>query len=386
MNSDKHTLIDLFAGCGGAGLGFHMAGFETIIANEIHPDPALTYQKNLLIGKENRMIVGDIKKVFSNRAIDEIGIKPFEIDCISGGPPCQGFSNAGPKIADDPRNKLYREYLRVIRKVKPKALFFENVPGFCNRYGLNLQSHLINSLEKIGYLIDAKKIYSCFYGVPQLRARFILIGIHKKYSNSDNITLPEYDWDIEMLNSQMTAEKVIGDLNSYHIKGGYGTGTNLESDFYMIEAFSEFQKEMRKNTSINLNGYTWNTKIPMHGNIVQKRFKMLLEGNSLQSLRNSDLETKKLSQRPLKADKFPRITIVSLPDDYVHYDISMPRTFSVRECARFQTFPDDFKFYGKRTSGGKRRRFDCPQYTQVGNAIPPRLAKKIAEKIKTYLQ
>lgn len=386
MENNKLSLIDLFAGCGGVGLGFHKAGFKTIIANELHPDPALTYQKNLLKENDSRMIIGDIKKVLSNKVIDDLKIKPYEIDCISGGPPCQGFSNAGPNIAKDPRNKLYREYLRVIRKVKPKSVFFENVPGFCNRYGLNLQAHLIKSLERMGYIIDAKKIFSCFYGVPQLRARFILIGIHKKFSNSDSVYLPEYDWDLEKVNEELTASQIIDDLNSYRNKGGYGSGTNLEPDQYMIEAQSEFQIEMRKNTSTDLMGYTWNTKIPRHGSIVQERFKMLLEGNSLDSLKNSELETKKLSQRPLKGNKFPRITIVSLPDDYVHYDITMPRTLSVRECARFQTFPDDFKFYGKRTSGGKRRRIDCPQYTQVGNAVPPRLAEKMAFQIRSYLK
>ncbi len=385
MEKSKLSLIDLFSGCGGAALGFHMAGFETIIANELHPDPALTYKKNLLFGNENRMIIGDVKKVLSNKVIDEMKIKPFEIDCVSGGPPCQGFSNAGPNIANDPRNKLYREYLRIVRKIKPRSVFFENVPGFCNRYGLNLQSHLIKSLEKIGYIIDSKKIYSCFYGVPQLRARFVLIGIHKKFSNSKTVSLPDYDWDIERLNSELTADKVIGDLNCYKQKGGYGSGTDSEPDKYLIDAYSIFQQQMRENTSLGLDGHTWNTKIPKHGTIVQNRFAMLLNGSSLESLKNSDLETKKLSQRPLKADKFPRITIVSLPDDYVHYDCDMPRTFSVRECARFQTFPDDFKFYGKRTTGGKRRRIDCPQYTQVGNAVPPRLAKKIAMRIKSYL-
>ena len=138
MEKSKLSLIDLFSGCGGAALGFHMAGFETIIANELHPDPALTYKKNLLFGNENRMIIGDVKKVLSNKVIDEMKIKPFEIDCVSGGPPCQGFSNAGPNIANDPRNKLYREYLRIVRKIKPRSVFFENVPGFCNSYGLNL--------------------------------------------------------------------------------------------------------------------------------------------------------------------------------------------------------------------------------------------------------
>ena len=97
------------------------------------------------------------------------------------------------------------------------------------------------------------------------------------------------------------------------------------------------------------------------------------------------LETKKHSQRALVADKFPKMTVVSIPDDYVHYDVNMPRTFSVRECARLQTFPDDFHIYGKRTSGGERRKNDCPQYTQIGNAVPPRLATQFASHLLNYL-
>ena len=116
MVKSKLSLVDLFAGCGGVALGFHDSGFETLVANELHPDPAETYRRNLLIGKEDRMIVGPMQEVFKNEHIDELGIKHFEVDCVAGGPPCQGFSNAGTNIANDPRNKLYREFLRVITK------------------------------------------------------------------------------------------------------------------------------------------------------------------------------------------------------------------------------------------------------------------------------
>ena len=382
MAKSRPTLVDLFAGCGGVALGFHDAGFETLFANEMHPDPAETYRKNLLIGAEEKMIVGPIQKVFQNKHIDVLGIKPFEVDCVAGGPPCQGFSNAGPNIAHDPRNKLYREYLRVIRKIKPKSLFFENVPGFCKKYGLNLQEHLVESLEKIGYRVASGKIFSCFYGVPQLRERFILIGVHKKFTKQESITLPPESWTIEEINKQLTAEGVIGDLNSY---SEYGGGTDTEFENYKKPARTQYQREMRRKSGITENGKTMNTLIPNHTKKVQDRFRKLLEGETVESLKGTDFETKKHSQRALAADKFPKMTVVSIPDDYVHYDITMPRTFSVRECARLQTFPDHFHFYGKRTSGGERRKFDCPQYTQVGNAVPPRLANNVANHIRSLI-
>ena len=103
-------------------------------------------------------------------------------------------------------------------------------------------------------------------------------------------------------------------------------------------------------------------------------------------MKGTDFETNKHSQRLVEGNKFPKITVVSIPDDYVHYDKNMPRTFSVRECARLQTFPDHFHFYGKRTTGGKRRRKEVPQYTQVANAVPPRLARVMAEQILSLLR
>lgn len=382
MSGPPRTLVDLFAGCGGVALGFHEAGFETLYANELHPDPAETYRKNLLIGKEDRMIVGPMQKVFLNKHIDAMKIKPFQIDCVAGGPPCQGFSNAGPNIANDPRNKLYREFLRVIRKIRPKSVFFENVPGFSNRYGLNLQEHLVSSLEKMGYRVAAGKVFSCFYGVPQLRARFILIGIHKNYTNERRIGLPKESWDLKRMNKDLTAKKVLGDLNTYT---KYGGGVDIELENYKIPARTTYQREMRSISGTTIKGATMNTRIPKHGDTVQQRFRKYLQGETVDSLKGTDFETSKHSQRPLAADRFPKITVVSIPDDYVHYDINMPRTFSVRECARLQTFPDHFHFYGKRTTGGERRRVDVPQYTQVANAVPPRLAKAIAEHIDSYL-
>ena len=138
-------------------------------------------------------------------------------------------------------------------------------------------------------------------------------------------------------------------------------------------------------SGIKSKDFTWNTRIPNHTKRVQRRMGAYLDGETRNSLKNTPLKTKKHSQRVLSKDLPPQITVVSLPDDYIHYNRKMPRTLSVRECARLQTFPDDFKFYGKRTTGGLRRRIEVPQYTQVGNAIPPRFAKAIANHIKQFI-
>ena len=386
MEEEQPTLIDLFSGCGGLGLGFHNAGFRTKLANELHIDPAATYKYNLLKENPESMILGSIDKVLSNKKLDLMGFKKGEITCISGGPPCQGFSNAGLGIANDPRNKLYKEYLRVIRKLKPKSILFENVPGFSNRYGLNLKNHLIKSLEKMGYETDSGIIQSKDYGVPQLRKRFVAIGVHRNFLTDEKVAIPKSTWNRKEINESLTASKVLDDLDSYSLRGGYGTGEIDGPDKYLKPAKSKFQKEMRKITGNRSSDVTWNTRIPNHTDKVQRRMRKIQNGFKLESLKGTDLETAKHSHRVIDKDKFPNITIVSIPDDYIHYNTDLPRTLSVRECARLQTFPDDFRFLGKRTTGGIRRRVEVPQYTQVANAIPPRMAEVLASKLLEIIE
>lgn len=377
-------MVDLFAGCGGLGLGFHNAGFETILANELHPDPAETYVKNLLQKHPERMLVGSISKVFSNKNLRQIGINKKDITCVAGGPPCQGFSMAGAGIADDPRNRLYKEYLRTVRFLKPKTVVFENVPGFATRYGLGLREHLEKSLGSMGYEIASGVVRAMDYGVPQLRRRFICIGVRKSILKGRKLTLPPATWTEGEIRSKLMTKQVIGDLDVYVERGGYGTGINFGPEPYLKPARTEFQKEMRAVTGTTKKGQTWNTLIPRHTKQVSARMRKYQQGATRESLLNTNLATKKHSQRVLIADKPPQITVVSLPDDYIHYNTRLPRTLSVRECARLQTFPDHFIFYGKRTTGGLRRRVDVPQYTQVGNAIPPRLGNAIAQYLLSF--
>ena len=381
MSDASPKLIDLFAGCGGLALGFHQAGFETALANELHIDPATTYSRNLIPDCEERMLVGPIEDRLSDRVLEEKGIRNFEIDCIAGGPPCQGFSMAGRGNPDDPRNALFREYLRVVSRILPKAVIFENVPGFANRYGLRLRKKLEQRLSELGYITDSGVLEARDYGVPQLRRRFICIGVHKEFIDSGEVSLPDPTWSESRIESDLTARKVIGDLDVYSERGGYGTGEIHGPENYLRPARTTFQREMRGVSGTTKKGETWNTRIPRHTETVAKRMRAIQSGSKPQDFHGTELETRKLSQRLLLGDKFPRITVVSLPDDYVHYNPDLPRTLSVRECARLQTFPDHFRFHGKRTTGGMRRRSDVPQYTQVGNAIPPRMAESLANQI-----
>lgn len=377
------TLIDLFSGCGGLGLGFHQAGFSTTYANEIHVDPATTYVRNLLNDESHRMLLGPIEQQLSNKAIDMRRSEFRDIDCLSGGPPCQGLSLAGAGNPDDPRNMLFREYLRVVKKIRPRSIIFENVPGFVNRYGLGLKSRLEEKLEDYGYLFDSHVIKASDYGVPQNRERFILIGVHED-SATDEVKLPTPTWTPSQRNKHLRVSDIIDDLNSYEIWGGYGTGEIWGESTYTKPARSDFAKTMRSES--NKTNTTWNTKIPKHTSIVAERMGRILDGEGPEDWIGTPLETKKHTQRGLVKDEFENITMVSTPDDFVHYDRSLPRTLSVRECARFQTFPDHFHFYGSRTTGGVRRKTEVPQYTQVANAIPPRLAEALAHQVLGLIQ
>jgi DNA (cytosine-5)-methyltransferase 1 len=327
------------------------------------------------------MVVGPIQKVLKNKDIEKLGLTEGEVTCVAGGPPCQGFSLAGRGNPDDPRNSLFKEYLRVVRKIRPKSILFENVPGFANRYGTGLREHLRKSLIRMGYVTDLGILRALDYGVPQLRKRFFCIGVHRDYLDYNETTLPPRTWSNREVSNKLTARKVLDDLDVHHIRGGYGTGVIDGPEKYLRPARSEFQKLMRAKAGRTVKGQTWNTRIPLHTDIVRRRMREIQKGATTDKFIGTDLETLKLSQRVLHANKVPRMTVMSLPDDYIHYNDELPRTLSVRECARLQTFPDHFRFYGKRTTGGILRRTDVPQYTQVGNAIPPRLAEILGRHI-----
>jgi len=385
MPEEKLTLVDLFSGCGGLALGMHESGFKTVLANEIHPDPASTYVHNLCPEDSGTMRIGPVQRQLSRTRLERwLSDIDYDVDCVAGGPPCQGFSMAGKGNSKDPRNQLFKEYLRVVGKVMPKAVIFENVPGFANRYGLGLQDRLHGYLSKKGYEVCSGVLKASDYGVPQLRRRFIALGIRRDILQSDELTLPNPTFSVSKQEKELTCEAVIGDLDTYASRGGYGSGT-IHGDWeYETRARGPFQREMRRFSGRGQRGITWNTKIPNHTPRVVERMSQIIKGRS--DFTGTHLESAKLSQRPIIRNEVPRITIVSIPDDYVHYNSNLPRTLSVRECARFQTFPDHFHFLGKRTSGGEYRKIDVPQYTQVGNAIPPRLAKSIGERIKSIIR
>lgn len=465
--------VDLFCGAGGMSEGILQAGFHIAFSSDKSSEVALTYknrhnQLGLIQGENTwfeqmdiRDLTGEFilkkvknlnmfKKGRQGRALRNRFKKDNPIDVIFGGPPCQGFSRSGKRDPKDPRNFLFREYLRVIDELKPRYVVMENVEGMLDmrlyidglrgkRYEDIIVPEILKSeLNLLGYsTLEPKLMDASDYGVPQSRKRVIFIA----YLNGEK--KPEFPIPTHIGEDKVTVLQAIGDL----IKDEeLRNSINLESTQYQKDSINGRTKCI-DGSNLKVNSIL-NHELSKHTNIVSERFSLYKEGEDANSLRrriknegidindklnlvsyiekemeklaintNIDISsevamtidevlndkdfiikslsepscidelidallTKKNSRTRLDRNK-PSLTVLTIPDDYISPFEN--RTFTVRELARLQSFDDSFEFLGKRTTGGQRRKEEVPQYTQVGNAVPPLLAKAIALEIKKAL-
>ena len=370
--------IDLFAGCGGLSLGLEQAGFHPVLVNEIVPQFAETYKRNRDLSNES-FFIGDICQL----NVDFQTNSKFEgITLVCGGPPCQGFSMANrQRIIDDPRNLLYKEYLKFLCKVKPLFFIMENVRGMQSRWK-EIESDFetyLNSESKT-YKFTGKLLLAEDYGVPQHRERFIVIG------NRIGI-------DPELIFEKIFKLKkkpfVLGDalygLPSLGIKTSKGNN-NLEDEqsgysvcgfdypktpFYNFINGTKEIKELynHKNRYNNPRDIEIYTRLPQGGNSLHPSIADIMP----YSRRNNIFKDKYFK---LQEDRICK-TITS----HMRYDCNMyihpwySRGLSPREAARIQTFPDDFIFYGSQNNW----------YAQIGNAVPVKLAYVIGTAIASFL-
>jgi len=431
--------IDLFCGAGGCSEGLIQAGFHILFSSDISDMVEVTYrhrheQLGLIQGKNTwferadiKNLTGeDIRRYISNLEIFQ-GQDIPEIDLMIGGPSCQGFSRAGRRDKSDPRNMLFGEYVRVINEVRPKYIVLENVEGFMDmqfigyvgitgiRYadGSVTPDILRSELNAIGYnTLEPKILNAADFGVPQRRNRAIFIG----YKEGERV--PKYPEPVLTEENHLTLTDAIGDLI-----------VDQEIRRRVNRRRSQYQNQSRAGRTPDVNGNPIParrkltcTALPNVTQLVTERFELFRQGESGSNLRKRVMSegidiSGKTSLIALCCEEFnmseqrvidlfinheateeqidvlltkknirqrwcahqPSATIVSIPDDYI--SPWEPRTFSVREMARCQSFDDSFEFLGKRTTGGLLRRTEVPQYTQVGNAVPPLLAKAIAEEI-----
>ena len=392
---NKRTYIDLFAGCGGLSLGLFNSGYwKGLFAIEKSPDAFQTLSYNL-IHKENHFNwpnwfpetnhdINEVLKNYSNNLKELRG----KVDMVAGGPPCQGFSTAGRRVESDTRNKLILSYIKFIRLVQPKVIFFENVKGFTQQFDKNkvkgriysefVQKELKKSSEKedfIGYDVYGQLIDFSEFGVPQKRTRFILVGIRKDVvadnSPKDFFNLINSNREQFLINKGIgiknTLEDAISDL--LRINEIVSPDTKSFKTGLYNKIGSNYQKLLRDGIMHEIPD---SHRFAKHSEDTTEKFDFILKyaekNKSLSCELKEKFKLKKRTVIPLSGN-IPTPTITTLPDDYIHY--CEPRIFTVREYARIQSFNDWFEFKGRYTTGGKLRTQEVPRYSQIGNAIPP---------------
>jgi len=429
MDSKKTpmTFVDLFAGCGGLSLGAMKAGFNGLFAVEYQKNAFDTLKFNLITKTSDEFsklgISGynwpnelplenlDIKDLIKNQK-EYLKSIDGKVDLVIGGPPCQGFSHAGKRKENDPRNQLYKSYISFINIVKPKILIIENVSGIASKFSKDGESYKDDILEKLKsqYHVAGRIFSSEHFGVPQRRKRYIIIGFSKKYFKSKKIILDDifkkidsdaiefaekynyYDSHINI--SFPTIGQAISDLDGENLNSITYKDENAISKNYKTYPYksikSNYQRLMR--SGVDENAQIDSHKIGDHNSSTIDKYSKLIEISNSKPDRvgfkftkeEFDLakwNSKKIVINVLKEDR-PSPTITTCPFDYIHY--SSPRILTVREFARIQSFPDWFKFKGVYATSGSMS-YTTPRYSQIGNAVPPLMAESIIRTLKGYL-
>lgn len=403
----KPKFIDLFAGCGGLSLGLLTAGWEGVFAVEKNDDAFATLKANLIGRRKFKFTWPDwlpqeptATSALISEFSDQLTKLRGQIDLIAGGPPCQGYSFAGKRDAKDPRNKLKDEYIQLVEMVRPKYLLFENVRGFSSSFdgvGGDVHADLIQGqLEGFswgGYHVFSEVVNASMFGVPQPRPRYILLAARRDLNldlaaKNPFSKLAEFASEFRKsrgLNGhEITVKEAISDIEIVECGVAESKETRgfKEIDYSPPMSPTPFQKLMRKGMR---NGSIPNSlRLARHRPSTLLRFNDILKscpkGTTLSKDFRDRYNMKKQCFTPLHPNQMSK-TITTLPDDLLHY--SEPRILTVRENARIQTFPDWFEFHGQYTTGGSRRKDECPRYTQVGNAVPPLMAEALGRLVIT---
>lgn len=340
----KYKVIDLFCGAGGLSYGFKLGGFDIVGGVEWNKAAMDTHKKNF---KTQFEYCGDIKEI-----TDETIIENFKgVDVIIGGPPCQGFSSANrhEKEGEDPRNKLFFEYLRFVKLLQPKVFVIENVKEILTKDKGFAKNHIIEITEELGYTVNVEILNASDYGVPQFRRRAVFVGIKKELG-------VRFDFaNMKKVKDKVTVYDAIGDI-CYPER-------NIENEFLRYAHDCD--------SLLNHNPKTPNAK-------VVERISYVPQGGNWKDVPAYLWDTQRDNRhssayKRLSFDE-PSITIDTGHMNYFHPVLN--RIPTVRESARLQSFPDSFEFCGNQGE----------QFKQVGNAVPPLLAKAIAVEINRILK
>lgn len=375
MKNPDFKIVDLFAGCGGMSLGFELAGFHPIAAVEKDAWAAETYAFNR---KDTKVNVVDITKV--DKPLEFLGVEPYAVDGIVGGPPCQGFSLSGNRDPKDPRNSLFMDYMRFVRDLKPKFFVMENVPGILS--AVTKKKEVVHKLilkvaDEAGYNVHIFKLTADKYGVPQSRHRVFFIGIRKDLPFAPSKLAP-----VEIA-GRVSIDDAIGDLPVLN------AGEGVENAAYPMNPQNDFQKWCRKGCT------TVSNHISMrHTPRLVERFAQIQYGQSVADVPDEHKQRKRGDSTQISGKTYSQNNMRPFPDkpsptvpasfqsNFVHPHSN--RNYTAREGARLQSFPDWYIFQGKRTTMSWEK--NLSQYQQIGNAVPPLLAKALGKAISKYLK
>lgn len=357
------TVIDLFSGAGGLSEGFRQAGCQILAGSDLDPDAGLTFAKS---HPEARFLSGSIYDLTGSDFLQASSLQRGELDILVGGPPCQGFSIGNHNRGmHDARSHLFKEYLRVVADVMPKWLVMENVTGIMTVDGGEAFGAVKESIRTLGYTVEARTLKAEQYGVPQERRRVVFLANRV----GAPIVWPEKTHGPGR-RPFVTIADAIGDLPP--LKNGEGS----EIMSYPGFARSAYQMLMRYGSDA-----CHNHSAPKLGAINLQRMQHIPQGGSWRDIPFDLLPAgMKKAKRSDHTKRYGRLrwdglsgTVLTKCDmhwgAFIHPDQN--RTLTVREAARIQSFPDRFHFTGSRTK----------QFTQVGNAVPPLMAKSIAKAI-----
>jgi len=332
----KPTVVSMFSGCGGVDLGFSQAGYDILWANDFDKDACETYRHNI-----GDIIHGDVAQ------LDIPDVK--DLDVLTAGFPCQPFSNAGSrKGTNDPRGQLYQQTLKFIDKLNPKVVMFENVRGILSTYTENgkLIDEIVDALtNEYGYHVSYRLMNFSHFGVPQNRIRVILIAVKNK-NYLDHI-FPEVT-EGKDLSLKATLKGVTNRLPNQ-------------------TEFMQLNPQALHYGSMIPEGGSWKS---LDYDVLPERWKKIRDNMARYHYPN-------FFRRYARNEIQGTITAAFKPENAGVWHPTKDRIYSVREIARFQTFPDDFSFKGRNIKS---------KYQQIGNAVPPLMAKQVAEQLKHYIE
>lgn len=357
----QFTCVDLFSGAGGLSRGFFDANYNVVLGVDFDDAALQTFKANHGSAEAMKLDLFDHSNI--DKIVDFLEEKSIKLDVLVGGPPCQGFSIAGPRDMNDKRNSLYLAMVKLAERLKPQAVVLENVPGMLHTNGGIGAKRIVQDFKGIGYKMIPQLLYAPDYGIPQIRKRVFFVGLRDSDCNFE-FPLPTCDRE-----HYVTCEDAIDDLPSLQTEQGeiiYGE----EIQNYATPARTEYQKLMRRKM----------TEVHNHiGSIpidkTRKMISLVPEGKNYKALPEEYRGLYKYHEALTRYhSKKPSLTINTGHRSHFHYKYN--RIPTVRESARLQSFPDDFIFYGNKSQ----------QYKQVGNAVPPMLGQVVAEKLKKYLR